>query len=288
MKMNYRICQNILFWVTVCLAVVLIVGCAKPKVRPAQICPERTLTEAIAALDQRRDQAKPVSANGTVGFSRYEDEKKVQQENLNMTLRLYPPYNLFLRADFFGSETLRLGTNQQEFWFRFKAGQISRYYWGQREDIVNCGGELPFGPDTLLEALGIIETDAEWVLSSDAVFDVLTAKSESGKPSKKLFINRCDYTVKRLEYFDNSGAPIAEVVLEDYTDGKDGIIVPKEIEVTSYDGGVRAAVIKVVLRNVKLFEPSEKQLKGKLFERPDEKGFEQVYKLEENCRFVGQ
>ena len=251
MKMNYRVCQNILFWVTVCLAVVLIVGCAKPKVHPAQICPGRTLDEVIATLDQRRDQAKPVSANGTVGFSRYEDEKKVQQENLNMTLRLYPPYNLFLRADFFGSETLRLGTNKQEFWFRFKVGQISRYYWGQRADIVDCGGELPIGPDTLLEALGMIETDSEWTLSSDAVFDVLTSKSESGKPSKKLFIDRCDYTVRRLEYFDNGGVLVTEVALKDYTDGTDGIIVPKEIEVTSYDEGIKNAVIKVVLRNPK-------------------------------------
>ena len=46
--------------------------------------------------------------------------------------------------------------------------------------------------------------------------------------------------------------------------------------------------IDLTLSNIKKFEPTEVQLTGKLFKRPEPKGFKNIYEFDESCQIDRQ
>ena len=287
--MNYWCSKNSVLLLAIAPVVSLCVffaGCAAPpSVRPPVICPgKRTITEAIAALQRHRENIRPIKAGGDLRLEWYDNEKRPHQESMNINLRFYPPGRVYFRGDTLLGEAIRLGANAEEFWILMKPKEISTYKWGRRSQAEVCLQQHWLNPQNLFEALGMVSIDEGWSLSNQGDFDILTKTGPSGNRLKRIYVDCCDYVAGRIEYFDGNGKLAISLELDDYTQVGDGAAVPTRISITHYDTNT---VVDITLKNVKLFEPSPKQLVG-LFSRPEPKGFEYVLKLDDNCEFVEQ
>jgi hypothetical protein len=264
-------------------------ACAPPQKRTVQICPgKKTVAQALTALNIQSQNPLPIKAAGNIRFYEYVNDKKKAPENLNANLRFYPPYNLYFRGDNLLGEVMSLGTNYDHFWLRIKPKEVNAYWWGLRRDAQLCPNQLWINPNILLEALGIINVDNGWVLSSADGLDVLTKLSSTAEPAKKIYINTCDYRPRKIEYFDTAGSITLVAELAEYTPIADAFSVPAKINITHYDSADTYTAIDITLKNIKLFEPTESQLKGRLFKPPSSEGMENVFKLNENCQFIRQ
>ena len=287
--MNYWCSKNSVLLLAIAVVVslcVLVPGCAAPPVahRPT-LCPgKRTIAEAIAALQGHRENIRPIKAGGKLHLEWYDGEGKAHQENLNINLRFYPPGRVYFRGDTLLGEAIRLGANAEEFWILMKPKEISTYKWGRRPQAEVCLQQHWLNPQNLFEALGMVSVDAGWSLSNQGDFDILTKTGPAGNRLKRIYVDCCDYAAGRIEYFDGNGKLAIALELDDYTQVGDGAAVPTRIGITHYDTNT---VVNITLKNVKLFEPSPKQLVG-LFSRPELKGFEHVHRLNEDCEFAEQ
>ena len=115
-------------------------------------------------------------------------------------------------------------------------------------------------------------------------WDVLTRNDASGRPEKRLYVGTCDRRIGRIEYLDE-GQVVISIVLQDYPDPGQGPCVPTTITIEGIDPDSQASAI-LTLQNLDSFEPTEAQLKGKLFARPQPEGFDHVYELSDSCEFV--
>ncbi len=134
----------------------------------------------------------------------------------------------------------------------------------------------------------MVNVGSDWALSTAGGLDVLTKLSDTGRDAKKVHINTCDYRPRKIEYFDTAGSLVVAVKLAGYTNLSDEVSVPASINITHYNSGEIDSVVDIKLRNVKLFEPTQKMLEGRLFKPPLSKGFEHIFELNENCEFIRQ
>jgi len=196
---------------------------------------------------------------------------------------------MYLQGDIaFDPHGLVLGSNEREFWLAIKPGDSS-YWWGQWSEA-NCAEKLRFSPTTLIEAIGLAAADSSesdvWSLSNEGVFDVLV-KREAGRVSKKIYIYGCDYLVRRIEYFDESGEAVVVAELDKYKQVNEGFSVPTSIEIIRAGMGKKDDSAKISLGSIKADEFSEK-LKNRYFRRPEQRGFEYIYKIDEDCEIIEQ
>ncbi len=262
-------------------------GCAAiPVEKPDIICPVKTNTDQVIAAVGATANAHSIRAKGTLRFQEFNAGAAGHPENLNLQLRSVPPYHLFLQADSILGEAMRLGSNSEEFYLRVKPNEISSYYHGKWAAANNCHSRLFISPQIILEALGSASVDNSMKLSTENGFYVLSSIGPSGSLLKKVYIDCQSYLTRRIEYFDTHGNTVLKLILSNYTNSPNGITVPTGLEISYYDDGNLKTSVEIKLKGVKPFAPTEVQLKGKLFRRPDPKGLKNVYELVENCRFI--
>ena len=235
--------------------------------------------QVLAAISANQN-IRPVSASGRCKISWFE-KGRVKSETPDVRLRFVPPYNIYFAGTILGQESFRLGLNDEQFWYRMKP--IGEYYYGSRLDAHKCKGSQLINPATLLEAIGIVSADESWKFTKTPVEDILTKVGDNGKPLKKIFVDKCSSHIVRVQYFDKAGKPLMTTVLGDYVT-EDGLTVPSSIDMLSHktDG----MSLEIDLKGVKLFEPTPKQLNGKLFKMPSMDGFDKIYEMNDDCRFI--
>ncbi|MBN1457645.1 MAG: hypothetical protein JW912_07330 [Sedimentisphaerales bacterium] len=263
----------------------LLTGCSEP-IRKAStgLCPRiKDSAQAIAKLNQDCENTIAIKAGGRMILEYYDDRDDLQKHNLDITLRFYPPDRLFFRGIVFPVEVVRLGTNSSELWVMFSPKEMSRYYWGQRPEADVCLKGQVLSPGRMIEAMGVVNVDTEGTLTSLEQMDVLTLNLKSGK-MKRIYIDRCDSLIKMIEYLDAGGNIETVTELDDYQKVGNSF-VPAKVVITELQNHT---YVELNLRNIKPFEPTEAQLEGKLFKRPEPKGFKDVYKLTGNCRLEVQ
>jgi len=260
-------------------------GCAAPTVEKAPgICADKSISEIMQIFRRRRENVVPLRAGGSMRIRWYDSGKKVYRENLNVDLRFYPPDHIYFRGSTILGEAVRLGANADEFWILMRPDQISTYQWGVRSRAQTCSREQWLNPQNLLEALGMVSVDTAWSLSNQGDLDVLAGTGARGKVVEKVYVNCSDGLPEKIEYYGAEGQLTLALELDEYTRPGDASPVATRIRITHPETGAEA---DITLKNVKLFEPSPKQLAG-LFARPEPKGFEHVFKLDENCDFIRQ
>ncbi|MHC5060301.1 MAG: hypothetical protein ACYTFK_04355 [Planctomycetota bacterium] len=276
---------TIVLTATACL---FFAGCAAPRVDeylPPAVCPDKkTVGQALEILQRRKEDVMPVRAGGNMTVQWPEGENKTHRENLVVDLRFYPPGRIYFRGNNVLGEAVRLGADNDQFWMLMKPKEISTYHWGKRRDIERCAGSRWMNPQNFIEALGVLSVDGDWSLSNQGDFDILTKSSPGRGIAKKIHLNCSDYLARRIEYYDDRGQVALTLELNDYTRPAGAAPVPTKINVTHHEADT---VVEVTLKNIRLFEPSPKQLSG-LFTRPESKGFENVFELNENCEFIRQ
>lgn len=268
-----------------CFAVGILIftGCVIEPPKPPEMMPgKESVTEALAVLKSRSQNAVSLLARGRCVFEYYDPEhKKRKKEKLEVTVLMKPPVELYLQGDAtLVPKAIILGSNEREFWLLMRPNEISTYWWGTWSEQNSSQG-LIINPRTLFEALGFLETGAEgnWSLSNKATYDVLIQRNK-GVVVKKMRINRRDYLISTIEYYDSKSRALALAELKDYKEVSDGFFVPASIKIIAYDQDNIAEPLGITL-NLKSIKPKEfTERQQKVFERPPPGNLRHILKNE--------
>lgn len=268
-------------------ALLVLTGCAPKIQKPLLICPgKNSAPEALVALRLRSLNMVSLYARGKCRLQYYDNAKK-RKEDLTVRILVKSPAEIYLRGDMsLLSKAIILGSNKSEFWLAVKPKEISTYWWGQWSEL-DSSESLLINPKTLLEALGIAEIDmqADWSLSNEGPFDTLT-KRDKGVVIKKIYIYCCDYSIRKIEYFDTDGQITARAELEEYKQISEALFVSSRIKVTTVGRRKEDSIsITIDLGSIKPQKITEKQ--SDFFNPVPIQGFKHVLRLE-NGRWVEQ
>ncbi len=268
--------------IPVVAAMIIIIGCTPQIQKPTEVCPGKaSVVEALAALQVQSQNAVPLKAHGKSILEFYEKGKdKPSKESLDVKLRVNPPAEIYLQGDkSLMAKAFMLGSNEDIFWLSIRPKEISVHIWGRWSEQDSAGG-LVINPRNLLDALGIgqIDTDADWSLSNEGAYDILT-KKERGVTTKKIHIFCCDYRPRTIEVFDSQGRPTATAELDRYEQVSDDFFVPSLIRVTTLprDETEKPFTVTVNLTSIQ----SSKEWPPLLFEHRDSlmRGIKNVYRM---------
>ena len=280
--MNKR-CYNEYLWICFALGILFFTGCVIEPPKPVEIMPAKeSAPEALSVLKARSQNAIPLLARGRCIFEYYDtDAKKRKKEQLDVIVLMKPPFNIYLQGDAtFARKPIILGSNEHEFWLLMRPKEISTYWWGEWSDQNSTEG-LIINPKTLFEALGFLEIGVEenWSLMNKGTFDILT-KEKMGVIIKRMYINRVDYLISKIEYYDTKGRAIALAELNNYKEVSEGFFIPASIKIVTYkqEDGAEPLGITLNLKTIKPKEFTENQLK--VFVRPPPDGFDHILKKE--------
>ena len=242
-------------------------------------CPGKvTADEAIAVLKSRREKATPIRATGQC-LLRYHAEGKVRKENFPVKLWVNPPYEIYLQGDVaFDATGLVFGSNADEFWFWLKPKEVSSYWSGKWSQAGILNG-LAVSPVIVLEAFGSVDVHhSDWTLSRDGNLDLLILRNDHGVIIQKIYIEPCDYVVRKIERFDESGDIYLKAEFTGYEKTAEGFLIPSRIKIVavSKEGSEDSADISLL--SVKKTELSAQQSQ-RLFVRPLPRGFNHIYQV---------
>jgi len=268
-------------WIAAAIMLVILSGCAPEIKEPTRICPgKQSLAESLASLRSFSENASPFRANGWC-FMKYYAEGKKHRENFPVKLWVNSPAQICLQGDVaFNPKGIVLGSNEDEFWLAVKPKKISSYWWGKWSDG-GCLEEVMISPKTIVEALGIaaVDSDENWSLSNEGVFDVLT-KRDGGTETQKIYIYSCDYRIRRIEYFGVDGQAATVTELDRYKEVSGGFFVPALIKIVNRaeDNKEGSVSITLRLRSVKSMDFTEKAQR-RLFTRPAPHQFKRIFRI---------
>ena len=269
------------FLLPVFVAIFFLSGCGPQRREPKPVLSiQESAAEALSVLRSRSQHTGPLKANGQCLWQYYSNGKR-RKENFAVRLWVNPPAEVYLQGDVgFNPRGIVLGSNASEFWLLIKP-ELSRYSWGKWSEQDTSSG-LMVVPKTLNEALGIVEVvdEKSWSLSKEGGFDVLIRRNDKGGIAKKMYINRRDYLIRKIEYFDVNGNVLALAELDKYKDVTEDFFVPTVIKIMMYgeDGAEDSDSITLNLKSVKSDSFDEERRKI-FFNRPKMKGYKHFYRI---------
>ena len=249
-------------------------GCAA---QPVRHCPGKTnADEAIAVLKLRREKAAPIRATGQC-LLRYHAEGKVRKENFPVKLWVNPPNEIYLQGDVaFDATGLVFGSNADEFWFWLRPKEVSSYWSGKWSQAGIWNG-LAASPVIALEAFGAVDMrQGDWTLSRDGSLDLLVLRNSRGVIIQKIYIETCDYVVKKIERFDESGDIYLMAEFAGYEKTAESFFAPSRIKIAAVSEKGGEDSVEITLSSVKPAELSSRQ-RERLFVRPLPRGFNHIY-----------
>ena len=274
----------------ICIALIglCLTGCMQQGDRLNTDCPGKvSAQQALEALSQHQSP-HPFKANGHLFVQFVSDNKDVKQ-NIPVKLWVEPPANFYAQGDIaFDAKAVVAGSNKDEFWFSVRLKEISTYFWGKwvEQADTDISG---VGLGTLFEIFNIVidrnrQADIpNWSLSRQGVFDVLTEHDEQAVAIRKLYVYRCDYLVRKIEYLDADGKIVTTAEMSRHKKIADGFWVPAVIKIRSIakKDGDNLKLAKLRLNSIRPTQLIPEQRK-RLFSRPEPRGFEHIYKIAED------
>lgn len=239
-------------------------------------CPgKNTAAEAIAVLKSHCENAKPVRATGQC-LLQYHADGKVHKENFPVKLWASPPYEIYLQGDVaFDATGLVFGSNADEFWFWLKPKEVSSYWWGKWSQAGTWNG-LAASPMIILEVFGNADIQqGDWTLSRDGNLDLLVLRNDKGIITRRIFIEPCDYTITKIERYDESGNIYIRAEFAGYEKISEGFWTPSKIKITDINSGDSADITLSAVKSAVLTG----QQKERLFVRPLPRGFNHIYQV---------
>ncbi|MHC4552165.1 MAG: hypothetical protein ACYSUT_05295 [Planctomycetota bacterium] len=275
-----------IFIIIIITAMVWLAGCPQPQpprdtLDPTQCSGKATIDQAVRTLKLQRQNVRSFKAGADCTVYFPDEDGGLKPEAVDaVAIRFMPPDKMFFRGDKAFQE-IRFGTNESEFWLRVKPVEDT-YWYGSRSLATQCTADLLVNPYNVVEALGLVDVTTDWRLTYRNGYDLLD-KLEGDKVVKRIYVDACTYTIRRIEYFDTAGALRVSANLSDYTTGENGIVVPSTIYIANYDDlSLETASVEIKLRHV---APIDLTKKRKLFVRPGRDGYKYMYELKENCEF---
>lgn len=265
-------------------AVMSVGGCAAPGGPSLPVCPGKTsVEEALAALAAHSQQAAAFRANGQILLTYHEPDKgKEKRHNLPMQLWFEPPSQTYIQGSIaVDPKAVIIGSNEESFWLALRPKEINSCYVGEWSQASTVEG-LMMSPRVVLEAFGIIADNepnaGAWSLKNEGAFDVLTKQDKAGRVVERVYVYACDYSVRKIEYYDGRQRVVAVADLGEYKPVTDGFRVPTRVLVTAVRPDKQRDSIDITLNSMKEMEFSER-LREVIFNPPDTDKFERVYEL---------
>ncbi|MFC1738806.1 hypothetical protein ACFL1G_07155 [Planctomycetota bacterium] len=284
---NHRVKKHIsyLFFSAFLFAAAAIVGCG-PKLKikmPQRLCRgKKTVAESLDSVNAKVPKVTPIRAHGQC-LLEYPVDGKKKKEHFPVKIWANPPTEFYMQGDVaFDPTGVIVGSNESEFWLSIRPKEISGYWWGQWADGNQTEG-LIISPRMLLEVIGIAPFEQEgsyqdWTLANEGAFDVLTKRDIDGKVLKKVYVYCCDYSIRKIEYFDFYGEVAAVVRLGDFSQVAEGFAAPRQINIESGKNTEDVVEISFKLSSIVPSEFSERQQR-RLFTPPPPKRFKNIYRI---------
>lgn len=259
--------------------ILILCGCAQMR-KAVRICPgKESVAESLSSLRVQSENATPLKADGQCLLQYYAGDKKPKRENFPVKLWVNPPVEIYMQGDVaFDPKGVAVGSNKDEFWLAVKLKEVSSFWWG-RWSKKEYPEKLMISPKLVLEALGAaaVGDDEGWSLSNEGAFDVLT-KQEDGIETRKIYINNCDYLVRKIEYFGGDDRAAIIVELDKYKEISKNFFVPSVVRIVNRASGNKEDSVQITFSSVKSVNFTDKQ-RGRLFIRPQPQGFKHIYKI---------
>lgn len=215
------------------LFVVVLAGCGPKVIEPVRECPGAfSLEDSLGRLRVRSEAAVLFKSSGDCRFI-YHSDGKPHKEYFSIKLWANPPYEFYAQGDVaFNPKGIRLGSNREEFWLVIKP-EISSFWWGKWSENKDVD-KLVVSPRLIIEALGLVGPDErtggdKWSLKRLGRYDVLTLSDEQGMAVKKVYVETCDYVVRKIEYFSD-GKRTVLMELDKYRKVTEGFSVPEDFD----------------------------------------------------------
>jgi len=261
-------------------AILILGGCAAQMEKRVRVCPgKESVAESLSSLKVQLENAVPLKADGQCLLQYYNEDKKPKKENFPVKLWVNPPAEIYMQGDIaFDPKGVIIGSNEDEFWLTVRLKEVSGYWWGWWSEK-DYPEKLMISPRLVLEALGIaaVGDEGSWFLSKEGAFDVLT-KQEGGIETKKIYINNCDYLVRKIEYYRYGGRAAIIMELDKYKEISKNFFVPGVVKIVNRANGSNGDSVQITFGTVKAMEFTDRQ-RRRLFVRPQEQGFKQIYKI---------
>jgi hypothetical protein len=231
-----------------------------------------------------------LQADGECKLQYHTEDGKKHYEQFPIKIRVVPPDRIYVQGGpVFVPKAIMLGANEKEFWAWLKPEKINTYWWGQLSETEGCLDSMALNPCSVLEALGAvaIENPQDWSLWNNEVFDILERQAPNGNRIQRVFINCCDYLTRRIEYFNNDGQIVLIAMLDKYKPISNGFSLPRNVKIIRFGEEDKHNFIDIKLNSIRPANFSQKQLDF-MFSRPQPRGFENIYKMNQNCELVKQ
>lgn len=205
---------------------------------PCQLPPNATLPDLVRHVNDNairltswRATNVRISARGLMSMP----------GSVSAFLAVEAPRNLRLTANSpFGGREVDLGSNADQFWFWSNSSE-QKYVFTARHDQMARALErfpIPFEPDWLIEALGVIPVDEREVAlepgaqGSRRASLVCERVSPQGQPVRKVtVIDTCHGLILEHSLFDAQNRLIARAVLSGhYRDALSGAVIPGRVD----------------------------------------------------------
>jgi hypothetical protein len=262
------------------LAMLFFAGCTAQMKKGVRICPgKKSVAESLSSLKVQSENATPIKADGQCLLQYYDADGKPKRENFPVKLWMNPPVEIYMQGDVaFDPKGVAVGSNEDEFWLAVKLKEVSSFWWGRWSEK-EYPEKLMISPKLVIEALGAaaVGDEQEWSLSNEGAFDVLT-KQEDAIETRKIYINNCDYLVRKIEYFGGDGRVAIIVELDKYKEISKNFFVPGVVRIGNLADGNKRSSVQITLSSVKSVNFTAKQ-RERLFVRPKPQGFKHIYKI---------
>jgi hypothetical protein len=159
--------------------------------------------------------------------------------HVGATVAVESPRNFRLIAHSPIGNEVDLGSNQQQFWFWNKHNEEKHVFLAKHDEPTKLRRfQIPFQPDWIIEALGVIDIDEEEVTmqpgppGSNTVYLTADRVSPQGfKVRKVTVVDTCRGVVREHGLYDARGQMIARAVLKAHVrDAKTQAMLPTQIE----------------------------------------------------------
>jgi hypothetical protein len=200
----------------------------------------------------------------------------IQSFNLQGTMVCQKPRNFRLNAKLMNNTIVDMGSNNQEFWWWISKADPPYLFHCTYDDFARSQGriQLPFQPDWVIEALGMMEYDPhkqhQLASNGNKLELIEETVSPQGKPVRKITTlvrseNRVQVTAHILE--DNRHKPICSAMITQVQqDRTTGAFLPKVVELKWPSENVR---MKMILPDIQVNGSLAPEIVGRLFTRPN-------------------
>jgi hypothetical protein len=208
---------------------------------------------------------RPIRATGSCTLKYREKKNKLTATSFPVRLWFENDEKFCLYGDvLFDPKGIGLVINGQDFWAYSKPMEF--YIEGKKNNPADAKiGRTIFCPAVIFDFLNPLGNDASLIGSSSII------KCSGNGKIKKVYLERCDKLVGKIEYLDGIGRVSATAKLSDYKKAADANFhFPHKIIYICGKSEKDSDSMDIKFDSVRLWQPNDKQIEA-LFSRPDTK-----------------